>query len=192
MAEISYVHQHEQKGLGHAVLMAREMVGDEPFAVFLPDDIIWDDTPTIGRMMAVFDEHQSSVIGVKEVPDQAVSSLGIVDPRPIDETTSKVVAMVEKPSLADAPSNLAIIGRYVLTPQVFDKLASTRPGAIGEIQLTDAIAELIPTQGVYAYRFPGVHIDVGTPIGLLKASVYSALHDKGLAPELRDWLEGVL
>ena len=188
MAEVSYVYQEQALGLGHAVLTARGSVGDEPFAVFLPDDLIWSETPTIGGMIDIFDERGSSVIAVKEVSDEAVPSLGIVDPRPVSDTLSEVVGVVEKPRLEDAPSNLAIIGRYVLTPEVFDALERVRPGAIGEIQLTDALAAVIPTQRAYAYRFPGVHFDVGTPLGLLKASIYAAMQRQDMAAELKGWL----
>ena len=188
MAEVSYVYQSQALGLGHAVLTARGSVGDEPFAVFLPDDLIWSETPTIGGMIDIFDERGSSVIAVKEVSDEAVPSLGIVDPRPISDTVSEVVGVVEKPRLEDAPSNLAIIGRYVLTPEVFDALERVRPGAIGEIQLTDALAGVIPTQGAYAYRFSGAHFDVGTPLGLLKASIYAAMQRQDMAADLKDWL----
>lgn len=188
MAEVSYVYQEQALGLGHAVLTARGSVGDEPFAVFLPDDLIWSETPTIGGMIDIFDERGSSVIAVKEVSDEAVPSLGIVDPRPMSDTLSEVVGVVEKPRLEDAPSNLAIIGRYVLTPEVFDALERVRPGAIGEIQLTDALAAVIPTQRAYAYRFPGVHFDVGTPLGLLKASIYAAMQRQDMAAELKGWL----
>ena len=188
MAEVSCVYQKQALGLGHAVLTARDSVGDEPFAVFLPDDLIWSETPTIGRMIDIFDERGSSVIAVKEVPDEAVSSLGIVDPRPMSDTLSEVVGVVEKPRLEDAPSNLAIIGRYVLTPEVFDALDRVRPGAIGEIQLTDALAAVIPTQRAYAYRFSGVHFDVGTPLGLLKASIYAAMQRQDMAADLKSWL----
>ena len=188
MAEVSYVYQKQALGLGHAVLAARGSVGDEPFAVFLPDDLIWSETPTIGGMIDIFDERGSSVIAVKKVPDEAVPSLGIVDARPVSDTLSEVVGVVEKPRLEDAPSNLAIIGRYVLTPEVFDALERVRPGAIGEIQLTDALAAVIPTQRAYAYRFPGVHFDVGTPLGLLKASIYAAMQRQDMAADLQSWL----
>ncbi len=188
VAQVSYVYQKEALGLGHAVLAARGSVGDEPFAVFLPDDLIWSETPTIGGMIDIFDERGSSVIAVKEVSDEAVPSLGIVDPRPMSDTLSEVVGVVEKPRLEDAPSNLAIIGRYVLTPEVFDALERVRPGAIGEIQLTDALAAVIPTQRAYAYRFPGVHFDVGTPLGLLKASIYAAMQRQDMAADLKGWL----
>ena len=192
MADISYVQQHEQMGLGHAILTARKVVGDEPFAVFLPDDVIWGDAPTIGEMIDVFDRLGGSVIAVREVPDEMVPKLGIVDATQTDGRVYQVARLVEKPSLAEAPSNLAIIGRYVLTPRVFETLQKTQPGAIGEIQLTDAIAKLLATQKVHAYRFPGAHFDVGTPLGLLKASVHAALARDDMAPGLRDWLAGLV
>ena len=191
MAEIRCVFQEQQLGLGHAVLSARSEIGDEPFAVFLPDDLIWSDAPTIARMIEIFSEYQGSVVAVKEVPDEAVPRLGIIDPRRIDGTVSRVVGMVEKPSLGEAPSNLAIIGRYVLPPAVFSALEKVRPGALGEIQLTDALVMLLSTQEAYAYRFPGVHFDVGTPMGLLKASVYAALQREDLSDDFREWLGGV-
>ena len=191
MADISYVYQHEQLGLGHAVLTAREAVGDEPFAVFLPDDIIWSGDPTIGKMTDILDELGGSVIAVREVPDERVPSLGIVDAKLLHDDVYEVAGLVEKPSLRDAPSNLAIIGRYVLTPQVFEALQNTQAGAIGEIQITDAISRLLSTQKVYAYRFPGDHFDVGTPLGLLKASAYAALQREDMAGELREWLSTI-
>ena len=192
MADFSYVHQSRPLGPGHAILTAREAVGEEPFAVFFPDDLIWGDPPTIGAMMQIFDDRQSSVIGVRKVPDEQVPSLGIVDSRPVDGRLSEVLSLVEKPSLAESPSNLAIIGRYVLTPHVFEMLERTRPGAGGEVQITDALSMLLTTQKAYAYRFPGVHFDVGTPLGLLKASVYAGLNRADVAAELREWLAHAL
>jgi UTP--glucose-1-phosphate uridylyltransferase len=192
MMETSYVYQDEPLGLGHAVLQASDAIGNEPFAVFLPDDIIWSDTPTIGEMMNVFSQHNGCVIAVKEVPDAAIPALGIIDPRPIDDRVSEILGMVEKPKLEDAPSNLAIIGRYVLTPEVFDALERVRPGAIGEIQLTDAIDAVRKTQGAYAYRFAGDHFDVGTPLGMLKASVYDALRRDDMRGDFREWLNEVV
>ena len=189
MADVRCVRQEEPRGLGHAVLTSREAVGDEPFAVFLPDDLIWSKTPTIGGMLEVFDSRQGCVVAVKEVPDEAVPNLGIIEPEPIDDTVSRVLRMVEKPRLKEAPSNLAIIGRYVLTAEVFDALEEVRPGALGEVQLTDAIAMLLPTQPVFAFRFPGDHFDVGTPLGLLKASVYAALRREGVSGDIRAWLK---
>ncbi len=188
LARITCVTQSEQKGLGHAVLMARDAVGDEPFAVFLPDDVIWADRPTIGGMIRVYEETGCCVVALKEVPDEAVPNLGIVDVEPVDEATSRIVGMVEKPRLEDAPSNLAIIGRYVLGPEVFGTLERVRPGALGEIQLTDAIAAHIEAPGVRGYHFSGGHYDVGTPLGMLKASVAAALRREEIAPDLRSWL----
>ena len=188
MVEIRYVLQDVQLGLGHAILTARSVVGEEPFAVFLPDDVIWSDTPTISRMIELFGEFNGPVIAVKEVPDESVPSLGIVEHRPVSDSVYEVVGMVEKPRLAEAPSNLAIIGRYVLPPEIFETLARTPAGALGEIQLTDAVSALLSTQKVYAYQFPGAHFDVGTPLGLLKASVYAALQTEGPGEDLRRWL----
>ena len=192
MAQTSFVYQDEQRGLGHAVLMAKDAVGDEPFAVFLPDDIIYADTPTIADMIGVFAERASSVIAVKRVPDAAIPSLGVIDPEQINDRVYRIRRMVEKPRLEDAPSNLAIIGRYVLTPDVFGALTDVRPGAIGEIQLTDAIDAVRAERGAYAYRIAGEHFDVGTPIGMLKASIHAALLREDMADELRAWLGDAL
>ena len=192
MADIEFVCQKQLLGLGNAVLTARSAIGEEPFAVFLPDDLIWSDKPTIGDMLHLHAEYESSVIAVKEVSDAAVSSLGIIDPRPVDRLVYEIVGMVEKPRLAEAPSRLAIIGRYILTPEVFDALERTEPGALGEVQLTDAIASLLPTHTAYAYRFPGAHFDVGTPLGLLKASVYAALQRDDISDDFTDWVKGVI
>ena len=186
------VVQREPLGFGHAVLTAKRAVGDEPFAMLLPDDLIWDETPTIGRMIELFDEKGGPVLALKEVPDEAVPALGIVEARSTAGRVHEIARLVEKPPLEEAPSNLAIIGRYVLTPQVFESLERTTPGAGGEIQVTDAIQALIGVQPVSGYRFPGYHVDVGTPLGLLKASVYAALRRDDLAPALRDWLRGEL
>ncbi len=189
MADISYVYQHEQRGLGHAVLSARPIVGDEPFALLLPDDVILGGPSVTGRMIELHTERGASVIALREVPDEMVPSLGIVEAEHVDERTYEVRSLVEKPALEDAPSNLAIIGRYVLTPGIFDALSVTDSGAGGEIQITDAMANLRETQSIYGYEFPGVHFDVGTPLGLLKASVHTALQRKELSTDLRDWLE---
>ena len=189
MIETSFVYQDEQLGLGHAVLMAKDEIGDEPFAVFLPDDIVFSDLPVIGEMASVFAERGSSIIAVKQVPEEAVSSLGIIDPVPLSNGVYGIKGMVEKPRLEEAPSNLAIVGRYVLTPEVFGALEKVAPGAIGEIQLTDAIEAVRIEQGAYAYEVTDDHFDVGTPIGMLKASVYAALNDEYMANELRGWLK---
>ncbi len=192
LADISCVLQHEQRGLGDAVLCARSFVGDESFALLLPDDLIPRGRSTIGRMIELHAERGTSVIALREVPDEMVPNLGIVEAEEAGERTYRVSGMVEKPALEDAPSNLAIIGRYVLTPEVFEALDATEPGAGGEIQITDAMAKLIATQGIWGYEFPGVHFDVGTPLGLLKASIHSALQREEMSEELRAWLNGVL
>ena len=189
IADINLVYQHEQRGLGDAVLCARPMVGNEPFALLLPDDVILGGPSTIGRMIDLHSGRGASVIAVREVPDEMVPNLGIVEAERIDERAHEVLGMVEKPALEDAPSNLAIIGRYVLMPQIFEALDETEPGAGGEIQITDAMAKLIDTQGIWGYEFPGVHFDVGTPLGLLKASVHEALQREGVSADLRAWLE---
>ena len=192
MVETSFVYQDEQLGLGHAVLMAKDEIGDEPFAVFLPDDIIWANSPTIGAMVDVFSEWGGSVIAVKQVPDAAVPSLGIIDPEPLSDGVYGIKGMVEKPRLEDAPSNLAIVGRYVLVPEVFGVLERARPGAIGEIQLTDAIDAVREEQGAFAYEITGDHFDVGTPTGMLKASVYVALSREDIADEMKNWLKEMI
>ena len=191
LAEVESVVQEEALGLGHAVLMSRAIVGDEPFAVILPDDVIWSGRPTIGVMAEVADEMGGSVIAVREAPSERLSSLGVVAAVPAGERVYEVRGVVEKPRLEEAPSNLAIVGRYVLAPEVLDLLDRTKPGAGGEIQLTDAVAGLLASQTVYAYRFPGVHVDVGTPSGLLKASIYESMQRPGLAEEMKAWLSGL-
>lgn len=188
MVNTHVILQEERLGLGDAVLLSRGFVGNEPFAVFLPDDVIWSDMSTIGTMIDMFDDLGSAVIAVREVADEMVSHLGIISSELIGEGLHKVTDMVEKPNLVDAPSNLAIIGRYVLPPDIFNMLEMTSAGANGEIQLTDAISSLLARLGVYAYEFKGTHFDVGTPVGLLKASVYSALHRAGDVGDLRRWL----
>ena len=192
MADVSCVTQTEQKGLGHAVLMAREVIGDEAFAVFLPDDVIWAEKPTIGEMIDVHTATGGDIVALEAVSDEDVPSKGIVGIEALSESTSRILSMVEKPALEDAPSNLAIVGRYVLGPWIFDTLQDTPAGALGEIQLTDAIARHVESPGVYGFHFTGEHQDVGTPLGGLKASVTEALRREELAEDLRGWLSGVV
>ena len=192
MVDTSFVYQDEQLGLGHAVLMAKGEIGEEPFAVFLPDDIFFGDSPTIADLIGVFSKRYKSVIAVKQVPDEAIPSLGVIDPEPLGDNVYRINGLVEKPRLEDAPSNLAIIGRYVLMPEVFAALEQVRPGAIGEIQLTDAIETVRAEQGAYAYEVTDNHFDVGTPIGMLKASVYAALNREDMAGELKEWVKSTL
>ena len=190
MAEFSYVEQRRQLGLGDAILNVADTTGDEPFAVLLPDDVIWNETATTAAMVLLFEERGGPVIAVREVPDDRVSSLGIVDATEVSDRVYAVSGMVEKPPLDEAPSNLAIIGRYVLGADIFDALRQTAPGAGGEVQITDALASMIPS-GVYAYRFPGDHVDVGRPLGLLQASLIEGLRRPEMVTELGEWLRGL-
>lgn len=192
MAEISYVYQKRQLGPGHAVLTARAAIGSEPFAVFFPDDLIFSDVPTIAGMIELFDEYEGSVIAVAELAEETIPSKGIIDPRPVADRVFEVVGLVEKPRIEDAPSNLGIVGRYVLTPDIFDALESVQAGAGGEIWLTDALGALLGSQKVYAYQFPGMQFDVGNPLGLQMASIYAALQKEEFSVQLRTWLKSVL
>ena len=179
IVELTYVRQPEQLGLGHAVLCASRAVGDEPFAVILPDDIIAGEMGALSQLLAVFEEYGGSVIAVEEVPGPAIQNYGVVVPEPVADGVYRIRGTVEKPAPEDAPSNLGIVGRYVLTPEVFDYLTRVKPGAIGEIQLTDGIGMLLESQPAFALRFQGVRYDVGNPLGLLKASVALALQTGG-------------
>ena len=187
-AEFSYVLQEEQLGLGHAVLMARQAVGDEPFAVLLPDDIILGQSPALSQLLAVAREREASVVAVEEVPRERISAYGVVSAKMVEDGLFEVLGLVEKPAPEEAPSNLGIVGRYVLTPEVFEALARVTPGAKGELQLTDGIALLLEHQRVYAYRFQGTRHDAGNPLGLLQTAVALALRRDNLAPGLLQWL----
>ncbi|MBI2166423.1 MAG: UTP--glucose-1-phosphate uridylyltransferase GalU [Chloroflexi bacterium] len=193
MAEVVFVRQQEQLGLGHAVLCARPAVGKEPFAVFLPDDIIYHPPKSgIAQLLEVYQQFGASVVAVEELPREAIRNYGAIEPREVAERTYEVLGLVEKPDPAVAPSNLGIVGRYVLTPEIFDCLEGVRPGAIGELQLTDALALLLKRQKVYACRFRGVRYDVGTPLGMLRASLELALTRPEYAPHLRRWMGDLL
>jgi UTP--glucose-1-phosphate uridylyltransferase len=193
LAQVAYVRQKEQLGLGHAVLMAKDLIGHEPFAVILPDDVVIGDRPCIGQLIHAYERTHSSVVAVMEVPREETSRYGVIAAErsedPLDHgRLHRVTQLVEKPEPKKAPSNLAIIGRYVLTPKIFDKLEQTQRGAGGEIQLTDAIQAMMEEQGVYAYEFEGTRYDAGTTMGWLKASVELALGRPDLGPELRSYL----
>jgi UTP--glucose-1-phosphate uridylyltransferase len=190
MVRIAYVRQKEAMGLGHAVLMARDLVGDEPFAVILPDDIIDAPTPCLKQMVEVFDTVQSSVLATQVVEGPGISSYGVLDCTPLarDPRVMEVHNLVEKPKLADAPSKNAIIGRYILTPRIFDLLEKTPLGAGGEVQLTDGIRGLLQYEKVHGYRFAGTRYDAGDKLGFLQATVQLALERKDLGPAFRSWL----
>jgi UTP--glucose-1-phosphate uridylyltransferase len=196
LAQVAYVRQKEQLGLGHAVLMAKDLIGHEPFAVILPDDVVVGDRPCIGQLIHAYGRTHSSVVAVMEVPNEETSRYGVIAAEPSDDPLDhgrlhKVTQLVEKPDPRKAPSNLAIIGRYVLTPKIFDKLEQTQRGAGGEIQLTDAIQAMMQEQGVYAYEFEGTRYDAGTTMGWLKASVELALQRPDLGREFRSYLAGL-
>lgn len=179
---IHYVRQKEAKGLGHAVLCAKQFVGKEPFAVLLGDDIIDDPVPCLKQLMDVYQDYPGTVLGVQEVPQHKVSSYGIVQPKPIKENLWQALDLIEKPDVAEAPSRLAVLGRYIIQPEIFAILENTEPGRGGEIQLTDALRRLATQQPMYAYHFEGRRYDTGDKLGFLEATVEYALK----RPELRD------
>ncbi len=193
MVHVAYVRQKEALGLGHAVLTARELVGDEPFAVLLPDDVVDAQVPCLKQMIEVFNETQSSVIATQIVEGEAISAYGVLDVRPTDGRFKGILFeihnLVEKPALKDAPSDLAIIGRYVLTPAVFEALSKTQRGSGGEIQLTDGIKLLLKKEKVYAYVFEGKRHDAGDKLGFLKATVELALKRDDLGDSFRQYLK---
>ncbi len=193
MARLVYVRQKESLGLGHAVLVAKDLVGDEPFAVILPDDVIDAPVPCLKQMVSVYEQKGGSVLATMQVEGAAISAYGVLagSPDPDNPRIFNVTGMVEKPKLEDAPSKNAIIGRYVLTPGVFEQLEQTRPGAGGEIQLTDGILGLLKKEKVYGYNFDGVRHDAGDKMGMLKATVDFALKRPDLGPQFREYLKGL-
>lgn len=173
--DIYYIRQKEAKGLGHAVLCAKQFVGDEPFAVMLGDDVVDAQEPCLGQLIEVYQKHGGSILGVQEVAWEKVSSYGIVHPQERDGDVWRVRDLIEKPAFEVAPSNLAVLGRYVITPRIFDILATQKEGKGGEIQLTDALCTLAQEEDVYAYRFKGRRYDIGDKQGFLEATVEFAL-----------------
>jgi UTP--glucose-1-phosphate uridylyltransferase len=191
LAKITYTRQPQPLGLGHAVLMAKELVGDEPFAVLLPDDIVDATIPCMKQMVEAFEETHCSILGSEVIEGAAISSYGVLDCTP-DRKNPRLLAvknMVEKPKFKEAPSNNAIIGRYILTPRIFDMLEHITPGAGGELQLTDAIKALLEYEKVYGFRYVGKRHDAGDKLGFLKATVEFALKRDDLGPPFRDWLK---
>ncbi|QGW64884.1 UTP--glucose-1-phosphate uridylyltransferase GalU [Lysobacter soli] len=188
-----FVTQAEALGLGHAVLCAKAVIGDEPFAVLLPDDLIWNRGPGALKQMADAAEASgASVIAVQDVPREQTASYGIVATEGFAKRQGRIRAIVEKPKPEDAPSNLAVVGRYVLNPRIFSLLESTTPGAGGEIQLTDAIAALLQEEAVNAYRFQGTRFDCGTHIGLIEATIRYALDHEKLSDSARQLMQNAL
>ncbi len=192
MANIVYIRQKEPLGLGHAVLRAKDLVGDEPFAVILPDDFLYGEKPTIGEMVRVFEETGKSVILTEEVPEERVSSYGVVEPESgTDGEYFNLKGIVEKPDIKEAPSNHAVVGRYVLKPEIFNYLENTKPGKGNEIQLTDAIIELIKDDGMVSYKMQNEHYDTGDKLGFLKATVCMALKHEKLNGEFKKFLHSI-
>lgn len=189
---IHYIRQKEPKGLGHAIWCARKFIGDEPFAVLLGDDIVTAKKPCLQQMMEQYDKCQASILGVKHVDAADVSRYGIVQGRSIDKSLFAVRHLVEKPKQEEAPSNLAIMGRYILSPKIFDILGDQAPGTGGEIQLTDSIAKLLQYEAVYAYAFEGVRYDVGEKLGFIQTTIDFALQREELRYELLKYLSQTL
>jgi UTP--glucose-1-phosphate uridylyltransferase len=194
MMNVAYVRQGEPLGLGHAVLVARELVGDEPFAVILGDDVIDANPPALKQLINVFERLNGPVLAVERVPREAVSSYGIIAPAPaanLGEGIFQVLDLVEKPSASEAPSDLAIIGRYILTPDIFPALAATKSDRTGEIQLTNGLRELLKSRPIYACEVKGVRHDTGNKLGFLKAVVYFALKRPDIAEQFSEYLRGL-
>ena len=186
MVDIYFIRQKEPKGLGHAIYCAKSFVGDEPFAVLLGDDIVDSDKPCLKQLIGAYDEYNTSILGVQEVAKENTDKYGILDVKHIEDRVYKVNDMVEKPKVEEAPSNIAILGRYIITPAIFEILENQKPGKGGEIQLTDALKTLGEHEAIYAYNFEGKRYDVGDKLGFLKATVDYALK----RPELKsDFIE---
>jgi UTP--glucose-1-phosphate uridylyltransferase len=195
LLNVAYIRQKEARGLGDAVFTARELVGQEPFAVVLSDDVIDAEIPCLRQLLDVYEFYGSSVVALMEVPEGSISSYGVVDAEPVEHNgTGKVYRirnLVEKPKLSDAPSNLAIIGRYILTPEIFQSLEEVEPGSGGEIQLTDALKHLLRSRPIYGLKFEGRRYDAGDKLGFLTATVEFALRRYDLGSEFREYLKAL-
>lgn len=191
LAQVSYVLQNEALGLGHAVFQARDLVGNEPFAVILSDDIIDAETPALKQLIDVYEKYDAPVVATMSVSGEAISRFGVLDVEQVDERVYRIKDMVEKPAAADAPSDLAIIGRYILTPDIFEEIETTKPGAIGEIQITDAMRSLLEKRDFYAVKFEGTRHDAGDKLGFLIATVEFALKHPDLAPGFREYVKSI-
>ncbi len=195
MMHVFYVRQKEALGLGHAVLMAKELVNDEPFATLLADDVIDAKVPCLKQMIDVFDEKQASVLAIQKVEGRGISAYGVIKAKPVDGSGGKlfeVLDLVEKPKFEDAPSDLAVIGRYVLTPTVFESLSNIQAGAGGELQLTDGLRHLLKKEKIYGFIFDGKRHDAGDKLGFLKATVEFALQRPDLGGPFREYLKNLL
>lgn len=192
LVDIHYIRQKEPRGLGHAIHCAKSFIGNEPFAVLLGDDIVDSEVPCLKQMIDVFNEYKTTVLGVQHVPTQDVPKYGIVSCKQVDDRVFKVKDLVEKPEIDKAPSNIAILGRYIITPQIFEYLENAVPGKGGEIQLTDALKSLIGSEAIYAYDFVGKRYDVGHRLGFLEATVEFALKREDLRDDFGSYLKDIV
>lgn len=192
MADIHYVRQKEPKGLGHAIYCAKTFVGNEPFAVMLGDDVMCSQKPVLKQMMEIYERYNCTILGVQQVKEEDVSKYGIVDGAFIEDRIYKVNDLVEKPKREEAPSRMAILGRYIITPRIFEILEHTKPGAGGEVQLTDALRELLSYEVIYAYEFEGKRYDVGDKLGYLMATVEFALMREDLKEDFKNYLTDLI
>lgn len=192
MVNIHYIRQKEPLGLGHAVYCAKSFISNEPFAVLLGDDIVYSDKPCLKQMIEVYDEYKTTILGVQKVPEEEVNKYGIVKGKQIADRIYEVNDLIEKPAVEDAPSNMAILGRYIINPGIFEILEHTKPGKGGEIQLTDALKELAQREAIYAYNFEGKRYDVGDKQGFLEATVEYALRREDLREDFLNYLQRTL
>ncbi|MBR5157535.1 MAG: UTP--glucose-1-phosphate uridylyltransferase GalU [Clostridia bacterium] len=193
MVNVQYVRQAEPKGLGHAIYCAKSFVGNDPFAVLLGDDVVYNaEKPCLKQMIEMYEKYNASILGVQSVPESEVSKYGIVSGEQVADRMWKVNDMVEKPKREEAPTNVAVLGRYIITPEIFTHLENTKPGAGGEIQLTDALKTLAKEQEMYAYDFIGRRYDVGNKMGFLEATVEYALRRDDLGAEFMEYLKGIV
>lgn len=188
MAKIHYVRQQEPKGLGHAIYCAKTFIGNEPFAVLLGDDIIDSEIPCLSQLIKLYEEYDSTILGVQEINREDVNKYGIVKGKKITKDLVKVEDLIEKPNVKTTPSNIAIMGRYILVPRIFDILEHTPPGRGGEIQLTDGLRELVRYEDMYAFHFEGKRYDVGDKLGFIKATVEFALKRDDIGDDFREYL----
>jgi UTP--glucose-1-phosphate uridylyltransferase len=191
MVNICYIRQKEQLGLGHAILTVKDIVGNEPFAVILPDDIIDSKVPTLKSMIDIYEEYGAGVIAVEKISDEDTRKYGVIKPKQLAAGVYEILSLVEKPEPEQAPSRLGIVGRYVLTPEIFEAIKVTPPGTDNEIQITDAMQILLKKQKLYAYELEGIRYDAGSPPGWLKANIALALKRDDIGPELRKYIENL-
>lgn len=193
MVDIFFIRQKQPKGLGHAILCGKTFIGNEPFAVLLGDDIVYtENTPCLKQLISCYEKYESTILGVQQVKKEDVSKYGIVDRKIVDDKVSLVKGMIEKPSIDEAPSNIAILGRYIITPRIFDILENIKPGKGNEIQLTDALFKLMEDEHLYTYEFEGKRYDVGDKLGFLEATVEFALRKPELHDDFIEYLKKVM